>query len=71
MIRYVDVPTLDPDRVRDLDPTGTHAEVMEIFTTLVRDIDDRTKSASPCALDVDLVEAEFEVSPWGTPRGSH
>jgi hypothetical protein len=42
LIRYVDVPTLEPDRVRDLDPTGTHAEVVDILVTLVADIDDRT-----------------------------
>ena len=65
LIRYVDVPTLDPDRVRDLDPTGSHAEVMELLTALVRDIDDRTGAAASCSLEVDLVEAELEGNTAG------
>jgi FlaA1/EpsC-like NDP-sugar epimerase len=60
LIRYVDVPTLDPARVRDLDPTGTHAEVLEILTGLVDDIDLRTVSVIPIAATVDLVGAELE-----------
>ncbi|MEP6623433.1 MAG: polysaccharide biosynthesis protein, partial [Acidimicrobiia bacterium] len=60
LIRYVDVPTLDPDRVRDLDPTGTHAEVIEILVGLVRDIDERTAPVFTEPLEVDLVEAEME-----------
>ena len=62
LIRYVDVPPLDPDEVRHLDPTGTHAEVMEIFTTLVCDIDRRTQAAAfgTIPLDVDLSAVEFE-----------
>ena len=62
LIRYVDVPPLDPDEVRHLDPTGTHAEVMDIFTTLVFDIDRRTKAAAFGAtpVEVDLIEVEFE-----------
>ena len=58
LIRYVEVPGLEPDRVRNLDPTGTHAEVLAIFTTLVGDIDRRT--ATVVSVDeLDLVEAEF------------
>ena len=62
LIRYVDVPPLDPDEVRHLDPTGTHDEVMDIFTTLVRDIDRRTQAAAFSAIpvDVDLIAVEFE-----------
>ena len=62
LIRYVDVPPLDPDEVRHLDPTGTHAEVMDIFTTLVFDIDRRTQAAAfgPIPVGVDLIEVEFE-----------
>lgn len=60
LIRYVDVPTLEPDRVRDLDPTGTHAEVLEILTTLVDDIDARTQLAPIEELTVDLTSAELE-----------
>ena len=59
LIRYVDVPALDPDRVRDLDPTGSHAQVLEIFTTLVTDIDRRT-AATVATRHVDLAEAELE-----------
>jgi Predicted nucleoside-diphosphate sugar epimerases len=60
LIRYVEVPTLEPDRVRDLDPTGTHAEVLEILTNLVTDIDLRAVPAIELDSELDLVEAEFE-----------
>ena len=62
LIRYVDVPPLDPDEVRHLDPTGTHAEVMDIFTRLVFDIDRRTQAAAFGAMPVgvDLIKVEFE-----------
>ncbi len=65
LIRYVDVPTLEPDRVRDLDPTGTHAEVLEILITLVDDIDARTQLAPIEELTVDLTSAELEDNAAG------
>ncbi len=63
LIRYVDVPTLDPDAVRNLDPTGTHGEVVEILTTLVTDIDRRTTAAAfgNEPLRVDLIEVEVAL----------
>ncbi len=62
LIRYVQVPGLEPDRVRKLDPTGTHAEVLAIFTGLVCDIDGRTADAvvEVEVDELDLVEAEFQ-----------
>jgi FlaA1/EpsC-like NDP-sugar epimerase len=60
LIRYVQVPGLEPDRVRKLDPTGTHAEVLAIFTGLVGDIDRRTADAIVEVDELDLVEAEFQ-----------
>jgi FlaA1/EpsC-like NDP-sugar epimerase len=66
LIRFVDVPTLDPDRVRDLDPTGNHAEVLEILVGLADDIDHRSASAAvfTAALEeLDLVAAEFDDTP--------
>jgi len=56
----VQVPGLEPDRVRKLDPTGTHAEVLAIFTGLVGDIDRRTADAIVEVDELDLVEAEFQ-----------
>ena len=60
LIRYVDVPALDPDRVRDLDPTGTHAEVIDILTGLVNDIDRRTRSVGTRTRTIDLVQADVD-----------
>jgi len=60
LIRYVQVPGLEPDRVRKLDPTGTHAEVLAIFTGLVGDIDRRTADTVVEVDELDLVEAEFQ-----------
>ncbi len=60
LIQYVDVPPLEPDRVRDLDPTGTHAEVIEILVDLVRDIDERTAPVFTEPLEIDLIDAEME-----------
>lgn len=54
LIRYVDVPALDPDRVRDLDPTGTHAEVMDLLVGLVTDVDRRTATPFAAAGHLDL-----------------
>ncbi len=62
LIRYVDVPPLEPDLVRDLDPTGTHTDVIEILVGLVRDIDERTTlvCSETASIEVDLIEAEME-----------
>ncbi len=64
LIRFVDVPSLEPDCVRDLDPTGSHPEVVEILVRLVTDIDRRV--ATPLSVNghIDLVaEAEAELDP--------
>jgi FlaA1/EpsC-like NDP-sugar epimerase len=60
LIRYVEVPCLDPERVRQLDPTGSHADVLEILTGLVRDIDSRTRERIVSVDELDLVEAELQ-----------
>ena len=65
LIRYVDVPSLEPDRVRNLDPTGTHAEVIAILTTLVDDIDSRNQLAPMEELTVDLAGSELEGNTAG------
>ncbi len=54
LIRYVDVPSLEPDQVRDLDPTGTHAEVIAILTGLVDDIDARTERVVAPEITIEL-----------------
>jgi hypothetical protein len=53
------VPGLDPVRVRDLDATGSHAEILDLFTGLVGDIDRRTADVVVSVDELDLVEAEF------------
>jgi hypothetical protein len=50
---------LAPPRVRDLDATGTHAEVLDLLTGLVGDIDRRTADLVVSVDELDLVEAEF------------
>ena len=60
LIRYVDVPALEPERVRHLDPTGSHADVMEILTSLVTEIDRRTRTAPARVVDIDLIELEID-----------
>src|SRR3954469_20588345 len=60
LIRYVEVPSLEPARVRDLDATGSHAEVLDLFTTLVGDIDRRTADLVVSVDELDLVEAELQ-----------
>ena len=63
LIRFVDVPALDPERVRNLDPTGSHAEVLALFTTLVTEIDRNTAALSSTTSQFDLVQAELEADP--------
>jgi FlaA1/EpsC-like NDP-sugar epimerase len=59
LIRFVEVPGLDPVRVRDLDATGSHAEILDLLTGLVGDIDRRTADLVVSVDELDLVEAEF------------
>lgn len=54
LIRYVDVPPLDPELVRDLDPTGPRGCVLELLLILARSVDDRSRPDA----DLDLVTAE-------------
>jgi FlaA1/EpsC-like NDP-sugar epimerase len=54
LIRYVDVPPLDPDRVRNLDPTGTRSQVRATLADLVEDVD-RGTAVLFDAVHVDLV----------------
>jgi FlaA1/EpsC-like NDP-sugar epimerase len=65
LIRSVDVPEVDPCRVRDLDPTQYRAAVLDTLATMARAIDERTKpgandskdSSSKVILDLVATEA--------------
>ncbi len=60
LIRYVEVPSLDPEQVRDVDPTGSHSDVLAILTTLVTDIDRRTGDTEARVVDIDLIELDVD-----------
>jgi FlaA1/EpsC-like NDP-sugar epimerase len=55
LIRCVDVPTFDPELVRDLDPTCSRDSVLEILETLARSIDESIDSD----VTVDVVMTEL------------
>jgi FlaA1/EpsC-like NDP-sugar epimerase len=61
LIRYVQVPALDPATVRDLDPTGTHAAVLDLLTGLVSDLDRRTAETVITLDQLDLVDVDVEL----------
>jgi FlaA1/EpsC-like NDP-sugar epimerase len=60
LIRYVEVPSLEPECVRHLDPTGTHAEVIALLTAIVADIDGRTAMIDLSIEQLDLVEVVLD-----------
>ncbi|MGZ6952064.1 MAG: polysaccharide biosynthesis protein [Acidimicrobiia bacterium] len=66
LIRYVDVPALDPACVRDLDPTQSHEDVLATLISLVTDIDRRTSTPFAAVGHLDLVaesqEAEVDLT---------
>ena len=55
-----------PTCVRDLDPTGTHAEVMDLLVGLVADVDRRTAAPFAAAGHLDL---ELDLEELDLPRG--
>jgi FlaA1/EpsC-like NDP-sugar epimerase len=56
LIRCVDVPPLEPDLVRDLDPTRPREDVLATLEELARSIDESIEDTAPEAVDLVVTE---------------